>query len=366
MKKTSKYLGSALAVTSVFGATAATASAQTNITFKIPAGPIDSIIDAFQRQTGFKIILSEPAIGTIQTPGVAGSMTIEKAVDALLAGTKIRATFGPKTLTLDVSTVSYQVNVTGEATLSSPKYTQPLRNTPQTVAVIPQQIFNQQSATTLREVLRNTPGITMNIGEGGTGYPSGDTVMIRGFNARADVYIDGTRDVGAVGRDAFNIESVEVAKGPASVTAGRGSVGGSINLVTKGASLWNAAEVRLTGGTSDHKRGTFDVNRRLGQSAAFRLNGMWQDVAYPGRELVKYKSWGLAPSLAFGLGTATTFTLNYSHVKQNNVPDWGLPGLLPDVATANHVTADDLDWSNFYGILSRTTRRRHRTWRARW
>ncbi len=353
MKKTSKYLGSALAVSSVVAATGASVAAQTNITFKLPGGPLSTVVAEFERQTGLKVIMSEPEIGSIQTPGVAGSMSIEKAVDVMLAGTKLRATFGPKTLTLDINTVAYQINVMGETILSSPKYTQPLRNTPQTVAVIPQQIFNQQNATTLREVLRNTPGITMNIGEGGTGYPSGDTVMIRGFNARTDVYIDGTRDVGAIGRDAFNIESVEVAKGPASVTAGRGAVGGSINLVTKGASLWNAAEVRVTGGTSDHKRGTFDVNRRLGQSSAFRLNAMWQDVAYPGRELVKYKSWGLAPSFAFGLGTATTFSVNYAHVKQDNVPDWGLPGLLPDVATANHVTADDLDWSNFYGILSR-------------
>lgn len=354
MKKTSKYLGSALAVTSIVGATVATAGAQaTNIAFKIPAGPIDSVIAEFQRLTGLKVILSEPAIGTVQTPGVAGTMTIVKAIDILLAGTKVRATFGPKTVTLDLSQVAYQVNVTGEVMLASPKYTQPLRDTPQTVVVIPQVVFSQQNATTLRDVLRNTPGVTMSIGEGGTGFPSGDTVMIRGFNARADVFIDGTRDVGAVGRDAFNVESVEVAKGPSSVTTGRGSVGGSINLVTKAASLFNTAEVRMTGGTADHKRATVDVNRSLGRSSAFRVNAMWQDAGYPGRKFAEYKSWGVAPSLALGIGTPTTFTINYSHVTQDNIPDWGLPALLPDVATANHVTINDLDWNNFYGILSR-------------
>jgi catecholate siderophore receptor len=354
MKKTSKFLGSALAVSGVVAGSSVATAAQSNITFKIPAGPIDSVIAEFQRLTGLKVIMGEPEIGKIQTNGVAGSMSVEKAVDALLAGTKIRATFGPKTLTLNISQVSYQVSVTGDTMLASPKSTQPLRDTPQTVAVIPQQLFNQQGATTLREVLRNTPGITMSIGEGGSGgTSSGDNVLIRGFSARNDIYVDGTRDVGLVNRDSFNLETVEVAKGPGGVTAGRGATGGSINLVTKQASLFNAASVRITGGTADTKRGTLDVNRAINDKIAVRVNGMWQDSGYAGRDVAKYKSWGFSPAISFGLGTPTQVTLNYSRMKQNNTPDWGIPTLLPDVAIANHVTVNDLDWSNYYGIASR-------------
>lgn len=354
MKKTSKYLGSALAVSSVIGASAATVAAQTNITFKIPAGPIEGIVQEFEKLTGLKVILVTPEIGKVQSPGVAGAMTIDKAVDALLAGTKLRAMFGPKTLTLDVSMAEYQVTVNGETMLASPKSTQPLRDTPQTVAVIPQQLFNQQGATTLREVLRNTPGITMSIGEGGSGgTSSGDNILIRGFAARNDIYVDGARDVGLANRDSFNLETVEVAKGPAGVTAGRGATGGSINLVTKQASLFNSASVRLTGGTADTKRGTFDANRALTNTIAVRVNGMWQDSGYAGRDVANYKSWGFSPAISFGLGTSTQLGLNYSHVQENNLPDWGIPALLPDVAIANHVTVNDLDWSNYYGIASR-------------
>src|SRR5882757_5959542 len=146
---------------------------------------------------------------------------------------------------------------------------------------------------------------------------------------------------------------VEVAKGPSSVTGGRGATGGSINLVTKQASLQDTASARLTGGSADNGRATFDVNRKLGKSVAFRLNGMWQNTGYPGRDVAKYKSWGVAPSLAVGVGGPTQLTLNYSRLQQNNIPDWGIPTLLPDTAIAKGITVDDLNFSNFYGIASR-------------
>ena len=107
--------------------------------------------------------------------------------------------------------------------------------------VIPQQVFAEQNATSLRDVLRNTPGITMGIGEGNTGYSFGDSVNMRGMNIRNDIYIDGARDPGEISRDTFNVEAVEVAKGATSVTGGRGSTGGSINLVTKSPTLNDSA-----------------------------------------------------------------------------------------------------------------------------
>ena len=323
--------------------------------FNIPAGPLDTAIAEYRRVTGLLVILTKPAIGSVQSPGVSGSMTAERAMEAMLAGTSVRATFAPDAVSLDIKGVTESVAVEGKAPkLSSPKYTQPLLDTPQTVVVIPQQVYQEQNATSLREVLRNTPGITMSIGEGGSGgTSSGDNVLIRGFSARNDIYVDGIRDVGLVNRDAFNTEMVEVAKGPTSVTGGRGTTGGSINLVTKAPGLQDAASARLTGGTADNGRATFDVNRKLSKSVAFRLNGMWQDTGYAGRDVANYKSWGVAPSLAIGVGTPTQLTLNYSHLQQNNVPDWGIPTLLPDTAIAKGITVNDLNFSNFYGIASR-------------
>jgi catecholate siderophore receptor len=323
--------------------------------FNIPAGPLDAAIAEYRRVTGLIVILANPAIGLVQSPGASGALTASRAMDAMLAGTSVRATFAPDAVSLDIRGVTESVAVEGRAPkVNSPKYTQPLLNTPQTVVVIPQTVYQEQAATSLREVLRNTPGITLSIGEGGSGgTSSGDNVLIRGFSARNDIYVDGARDVGLVNRDAFNTEMVEVAKGPSSVTGGRGATGGSINLVTKAPSLGDAATVRLTGGSASNGRATFDVNRTLNKSVAFRLNGMWQDTGYPGRDVAKYKSWGFAPSLAMGLGTPTQLTLNFSHLQQNNIPDWGIPTLLPDTAIARGITVNDLNFSNFYGIASR-------------
>ena len=116
--------------------------------------------------------------------------------------------------------------------LENPRYTEPLRDIPQSISVIPQALIREQNATTLRDVLRNVSGITMQAGEGGGGLP-GDNLSIRGFNARNDIFLDGVRDYGSFSRDTYNTEQVEVYKGPTSATAGRGSAGGAVNIISK-------------------------------------------------------------------------------------------------------------------------------------
>lgn len=322
--------------------------------FSIPAGPLDGVIAQFEKVTGIKITLAKAAIGTVQSPGVTGAMTSAKALDALLAGTEIRAVDQAGGVRLDVKEISDFVAVDAETRLSSPKNVERLLNTPQTLVVIPQKVYLEQGANSMRDVLRNTPGITMNIGEGGSGGTSpGDNLLIRGFRATNDIYIDGVRNPGYVNRDTFNTESVEVAKGPTSVTGGRGATGGSINLVSKNANLQESTGFRYSIGNASMQRATLDVNHVFNSQIAVRLNGMWQDTGYPGRDVAEYKSWGIAPSLVVGLNSKTKVTLNYLRMEQNNTPDWGLPTLLPDVAINQGVTVNDLDFRNFYGIATR-------------
>ena len=75
-------------------------------------------------------------------------------------------------------------------------------------------MIEEQGATTLRDVLRNVTGISIQAGEGGV--PAGDNLTIRGFSARTDIFVDGVRDFGGYSRDPYNVEQVEVTKGPAS------------------------------------------------------------------------------------------------------------------------------------------------------
>jgi len=242
--------------------------------------------------------------------------------------------------------------------LSSPKYTEPLRDVPQTVTVIPKAVFEEQGATSLRDVLRNVAGISMQAGEGGV--PSGDNLSIRGFNARTDMFIDGVRDFGGYSRDPFNLEQVEVAKGPSSSYSGRGSTGGSINLSTKAPSLTPAYSTSFGYGTDDFKRFTADFNQPLEKvlkGAAMRLNVMFNDADFPGRDVVTNQRWGVAPAVAFGLGTPTRTTLSCSHLAQDNIPDYGIPWVTAnqtDPALIPYInSAPPVEFKNFYGLRSR-------------
>ena len=244
------------------------------------------------------------------------------------------------------------IEVTGRAEQrpASPKYSEPLRDTAQSLTIIPIELAEQQAQTSLRDVLRNTPGITLQAGEGG-GAP-GDNVFLRGFSARNDVYVDGVRDPGVLSRDAFNLEAVEIAKGPASAVSGRGSAGGSINLVTKQARDDDFSRLQLRAGSADSYRASFDDNRQLGDSAALRLNAMWQDSGVPGREAANHSALGIAPSLALGIGTPTELQFSLSHLEFDNLPDYGLPVTLP-ASVPDGFDIGDLDWSNFYGLTQR-------------
>ncbi|MEW6304431.1 MAG: TonB-dependent siderophore receptor [Verrucomicrobiota bacterium] len=242
-------------------------------------------------------------------------------------------------------------------TLSSPKYTEPLRDVPQTVTVIPQAVMAEQGATTLRDVLRNVPGISIQAGEGGV--PAGDNLSIRGFNARTDMFIDGVRDFGGYSRDPFNLEQVEVAKGPASSYAGRGSTGGSVNLVSKTPRLDPLYAGSAGVGTDNYKRFTLDLNQPIKaiDNAALRFNALWHDADTAGRDEVTNHRWGIAPSLAFGLETPTRVTLGYFRLDQDNVPDYGIPwvpaGNTNAVLSSYIDQAPPVDFDNFYGLTSR-------------
>ena len=124
--------------------------------------------------------------------------------------------------------------------VASPKFTQDLVDTPQTIAVVSKEVLQQQGATTLSQALRNTPGVTFLLGENGN-TATGDSIFMRGFDTQGSIFIDGIRDLGAVSRDTFNTEQVEIAKGPAGPDYGRGAASGYVNLVSKLPTLENSA-----------------------------------------------------------------------------------------------------------------------------
>ena len=270
------------AVMAATDAPALTSSQQgTALQFNIPAGPLDAAIAEFRRITGLRVVFADPNIGTVQSPGAIGSLTPARAMEMLLDKTLVRAisTSGGFRLEIRASEfVSAQADV---PRVQSPKYQAPLLDTAQTVVIIPQRSWSNRRpprCATCCAIRRASRWASAKA----PAAPSaaGDNIFIRGFNARNDIYIDGARDPGEVSRDMFNTESVEVAKGPTSVTGGRGATGGSINLVTKSANLQDSASVRLTGGNADHKRAHL---RRQSQADRFGRVPLERHVA--GRRL---------------------------------------------------------------------------------
>jgi catecholate siderophore receptor len=292
--------------------------------FNIPTGTLKEVIEAFVKITGWSVSVPE-SIQTIPSAGASGNFSDEEALRRILANTGVTFDLtGLKTAALRLLGPNETVEIVAEQNpLSSPKYTAPLRDVPQTITVIPKEVIDKQGATTLREVLTNVPGITLTAGEGGA--PAGDNLTIRGFSARNDIYVDGVRDLGPQSRDPFNLEQVEVVKGPSSSFTGRGSTGGTINLVSKLPNLRRSISGSFALGTDETKRGTVDLNLPVTDSIAFRLNAVGHDSAYAGREAVKFKRYGIAPSISFGLGTASRYSFGYFHLEQNNVSDYGIP-----------------------------------------
>ncbi|WP_211461013.1 TonB-dependent receptor [Collimonas silvisoli] len=234
---------------------------------------------------------------------------------------------------------------------ASDKFTAPLLDTPKTITVINQELIEERGATSLVEVLRTTPGITLGAGEGGT--PIGDRPFIRGYDASTDLMVDGMRDLGRVSHEAFNIEQIEIVKGPGSAYTGRGSTGGSINLVSKAPKKENFYAGSAMLGTDQTRRLTGDANWLLGDQAALRLNLMKHEANVAGRDGPTVSRWGVAPSLTFGLHGKTQATLSYYALRTDDIPDQGIPF---DTVNNTGLPAQ-VDRRNFYGLTGRDYRR---------
>lgn len=208
-------------------------------------------------------------------------------------------------------------------TSASSKITQTLLETPKTIQVVKKETLQEQGAVSLMEALQNTPGITMQLGENGN-TSAGDTFQMRGFSLQTSTFVDGIRDLGAVTRDVFNLEQIEIVKGPSGADTGRGASAGYINLISKLPQLDTITDATVTLGTESRKRATVDANVRLGDSTAVRLNAMVQDNGVPGRDFVTKESKAIAPSIAFGLGSPTRLYLFSQHVRQDSTPDGGM------------------------------------------
>jgi catecholate siderophore receptor len=313
----------------------------------IPAGPLDAVLRAYEASTGIDIGYAVPqlTIAGFHSPGVTGLYTEDQALRALLSGTGLSYQLNGAGKVTVVVAASESVTVVDHAVqLGLDRYPVPLLDTPQSITAISQATIHEEGATTLRDTLRNAPGISLAAGEGGS---QGDNLTLRGFTARNDIFLDGMRDFGSYYRDPFNYQEVEVLEGPSSVTFGRGSTGGVINQESKAPVDRPFVIVEGDLGTDITRRFTADINqpvKALGPGAAVRLNLMANDAGVAARDVTENRRFGVAPTLSLGLGTANRLTAGYFHFGEDDIPDYGIPWYFN--------TASPVPRHNYYGFRS--------------
>ncbi len=339
-----------------------TADAQPVFRFNIAAGPLTQAIREFEQLTGLRVELQPDVIHNLTTDGVTGTSTAAQALDRLLGGTSLNHKFkDASTVVIEIRLESAAVNVTGSLNhIPSTKYAAPLRETPQTIQLIPRTLIEEQGATTLSEALRNVPGITMQAGEGGgASSTTGDMFNMRGFSANNSLFVDGVRDDGLVGRDVYNLEQIEVFSGPTGADVGRTNAAGYVNLTSKAPTLDRAEAGTLSYGSGDQVRATVDLNQRLPIGApgtflgntAVRVNALWQDGGIAGRDHVSRESRAIAPSIAFGVDTSTRVSAAAQFMRQDNLADYGLPAAASPVGplTTGALGPRSVDQDTYYG-----------------
>ncbi|WP_111854203.1 TonB-dependent receptor [Acinetobacter oleivorans] len=232
------------------------------------------------------------------------------------------------------------------------KFVAPLLNTPKSVSVISKQLIEDTKVNTLSDALRTVPGITLGAGEGGN--PNGDRPFIRGYNSESSMYVDGIRNSSSQNREMFAIEQVEVTKGSASSMGGAGSVGGSINMISKVAKKGDSLEGSVQAGTDNYQRITLDGNKDFGNGTAARVVLMGHKNEKAGQsDGAEYKRVGIAPSITFGLDTPTRATLSYYYLRSDDTPDSGVPYNYDTTKKATVGKPVDVKQGIYYGLKGR-------------
>ena len=241
----------------------------------------------------------------------------------------------PVTVTGQRDHDNYKVDE-GSSVLRTP---QPLKDTPQTVQVLPAELLRANGSTTLQDAMRSVPGAAIGSGEGSS---TGDRLYLRGFLVNNDIYVDGMHDSALYLRDTFNTERIEVLKGPSSVMFGRGTPGGAINMVTnKPTDVWTG-DAALTVGSYNNHRAVLGAGGGVVDDGLLdvRLDSMVQE-SDSFRDDVHLDRYGVAPSVSSRVGNFDVL-LQVFYQKEDSTYDSGM--------ATYQGRPTDVDVSKFYGF----------------
>jgi len=197
----------------------------------------------------------------------------------------------------------------------------PLRDIPQSMTMIPSALIRDQSMQSITDVIRYAPGVGTSQGENNR-----DTVVLRGTTSTSDFFVNGVRDDVQYFRDLYNVDLVEVLKGPNAMIFGRGGGGGVINRVTKAADWVPTHEVVLQAGSYSDARVTTDIGGAFSDAFAGRITAMHEKTdGY--RDGYRLERYGVNPTASFKTGDNTLVTLGYELYHDERTADRGIPSL---------------------------------------
>ncbi|HKA20612.1 MAG TPA: TonB-dependent siderophore receptor [Blastocatellia bacterium] len=230
----------------------------------------------------------------------------------------------PLTVMLQIASLRNTITVIGAdyqtpAINSAMKTLTSLRDIPQSISVVTREQISDQLLSSIGDVVRYTPGITAHQGENNR-----DQIVIRGVSSSADFFLNGVRDDVQYYRDLYNVDRVEILRGPNAMIFGRGGGGGVINRVTKQPAFVPFREITLQGGSFNNKRVAVDLNQPINNRMAFRLDGVYEDFD-SFRDFVGIERYGINPTLTINPGSQTRITLGYEHFRDYRTADRGIP-----------------------------------------
>jgi catecholate siderophore receptor len=226
---------------------------------------------------------------------------------------------------LPIAPVTDRVTVTATApyqtvsTASTDKVDIPLVNVPQSVSTVTSALVQDQLMSSIADVVRFVPGVTAHQGENNR-----DEVILRGNDTSANFFLNGVRDDVQYFRDLYDVDRVEVLKGPNALAFGRGSAGGVVNRVSKIADFGSLEEIAIEGGAFGARRFTSDLEHVLAPGLAGRLNAVYEHSG-SFRDDVRLERYGVTPNVTFEPSSLTRITASYEYFYDRRTADRGVP-----------------------------------------
>lgn len=308
--------------------------------YNIPAGSLQDALNQFSQQAGISLTFDPAVLQGKVSYGLSGNFEIKPGLDQLLTGSNLQVTqqaggyiitelsaasgTDPAVTTLPSIqiTASNTNRYAAVSTSTATKTNTLLRDVPQSISVVTNELIKDQSIRSLGDAVRYVPGVGVSQGEGNR-----DALVFRGNRSTGDFFIDGIRDDAEFFRDLYNIDRIEVLKGANGMIFGRGGSGGVINRVSKQANWDPVREFTFQGGSFNQKRMTADVGHVINDVAAVRLNAMYEDAG-SFRDGVSMERLGISPTVTLKPTYRTKVIVNMERFHDDRTADRGIPSFM--------------------------------------